>query len=280
MRQSTPFIAVLQTFATLDGQTLGWPLSYPDGDLDLSQALRVTGVYLSANGTGTPTLLEAYVDYFWADLATVVLAVPHNSGDTLLWSGSGSYQQLTAEATYLRQYASSPVITALIDDFNQWIDPSADLDAFYRYVWNVYTAVGFGLDIWGRIVGVPRTINLTPPPDYLGFEEALPGSFPFNQEPLYGGPQQGTLYALSDEAYRVLILTKALANICSFTAPAINALLAFMFKGRGSCYVLDLGGMAIEYVFNFTLETWEQSVLLQASLLPRPAGVAVTVTNP
>jgi len=280
VRQSTPFIATEQVFATLDGQTLGWALTWPGGDLDLSQPLRVTGVYLSAGGTGTPTLLEAYVDYYWADLATVVLSAPHNSGDTLLWSGSGSYLQLTAQTTYLRQYASASVITSLIDAFNQWIDPSADIDAFYRYVWNVRTAVGFGLDIWGRIVGVPRTISLTPPPNYFGFEEATPGSFPFNQAPFYNGPQAGALYTLSDQAYRVLILTKALANICSFTAPAINALLAFMFKGRGSCYVLDLGGMPIEYVFNFTLESWEQSVLLQANLLPRPAGVAVTVTNP
>lgn len=279
MRQLTPFAAALYSFATLDGQTLTWPLTWSGGDIAFDQPLAVTGVFHQV-GVGLPTLLQPFVDYTWADPGLVVLASAYADTDQLLWSGNGTYQNVTAQATFMTQYATSPFITGLIEAFNQWIDPSADLDNFYRYVWNVYTAVGFGLDIWGRIVGVPRTIALTPPPDYLGFEEATPGSFPFNQEPLYNGPQHGTLYSLTDESYRVLILTKALANICAFTAPAINALLAFMFKGRGSCYVLDLGGMAIEYVFNFPLQPWEQSVLLQASLMPRPAGVAVTITNP
>lgn len=189
------------------------------------------------------------------------------------------------QATVLKQYAASPKINALIVAFNAWIDPHADIDNFYTTVWDVQTAVGFGLDIWGRIVGVPRTITILPEPDFLGFEEATPGSFPFNQQPFYSGPVNGgTLYTLSDDAYRVLIMTKALANICNFTAPSVNALLNYLFNGqgttRGSCYVLDLGGMAMEYVFNFTLQPWEASILLQATLMPRPAGVSCTITNP
>jgi hypothetical protein len=185
------------------------------------------------------------------------------------------------EATILAQYANSPRIVALINYMNQWIDPTNDIDNFYANVWDVLTAVGFGLDIWGRIVNVPRTIQLTPLSDYFGFEEALPTSFAFNQAPFYSGPTQGQLFTLTDPAYRVLILTKALANISSFTAPSMNALLQFMFAGRGSCYVLDLGGMQMEYVFNFALQTWEASVLQQVSLLPRPAGVGVNiVVNP
>jgi len=84
----------------------------------------------------------------------------------------------------------------------------------------------------------------------------------------------------------VLILTKALANISSFTAQSMNALLNFMFNGqgttRGSCYVLESATpMQISYVFNFALESWEAAVLEQASLMPRPAGVGVTITvNP
>lgn len=278
MRQLTSFNAVQYTFATLDGLTLNWQLTWSGGDIAFDQPLTVLGIFHQSGST--VTLLEEYVDYAWADQGTVVLSNAYAAADTLLWTGSGTYEDVTAQQTVGTQYAPGPIITGIIEAFNQWIDPSVDIDNFYKYIWNVYTAVGFGLDIWGRIVGVPRTITLTPPPDYFGFKEALPGSYPFNQEPFYNGPPAGSLFTLTDDAYRVLILTKALANICSFTAPAINALLAFMFKGRGSCYVLDLGGMAIEYVFNFTLQPWEQSVLLQASLMPRPAGVAVTITNP
>ena len=183
--------------------------------------------------------------------------------------------------TILAQYANSPIITGLLSAFNEWIRPDIDLDNFYNYVWNVQTAQGFGLDIWGRIVNVPRQITITPLPDYFGFAEATPGSFPFNQEPFYNGPVTGDVYELSDDAYRVLIMTKALANISAFTAPSMNALLSYLFAGRGDCHVTELGNMAIEYVFNFALEPWEASVIQQPSLMPRPAGVNITiVVNP
>ncbi|HJR11534.1 MAG TPA: DUF2612 domain-containing protein [Rhodanobacteraceae bacterium] len=191
-----------------------------------------------------------------------------------------------ASATFLSQYATSPILTGLIQAANAAIDPWADFDAFMANVWDVYTAVGFGLDTWGRIVNIPRTINIPVSNDFFGFDEALPDAEPFNQAPFYNGPQGGTLYTLTDDAYRVLILTKALANISSFTAQSMNALLNFMFNGqgttRGSCYVLESATpMQISYVFNFALESWEAAVLQQASMMPRPAGVGVTITvNP
>lgn len=186
-----------------------------------------------------------------------------------------------AAQTLLAQYAQSSIIAGLVDTMNQCIDPSTDLQNFYDYVLNVYTAQGFGLDICGRIVVVPRTINIPATQIYFGFNEALPNAQPFNQAPFYAGPQAGTLYTLNDDAYRILILTKALANISSFTAPSVNALLQFMFAGRGSCYVLEISPMQIEYVFNFALQSWEAAILEQPSLMPRPAGVGVTIiVNP
>lgn len=180
--------------------------------------------------------------------------------------------------TLLSQYSSDPVLTGLIEKFNEWIDPSIDWDNFYNTVWNVQTAVGFGLDFWGAVVDIPRQIKLSAVPNYWGFEEALPDAEPFDISPFYAGPVSSTTYTLSDDSYRVLIMTKALANISSFTAPSINALLQYLFAGRGSCYVLELSPMQIQYVFNFALQSWEAAVLEQASLMPRPAGVGVTIT--
>jgi hypothetical protein len=56
--------------------------------------------------------------------------------------------------TVISQYANSPTIQALLNDFSAWLDPAADLNALYDYVWNIDSAQGFGLDIWGRIVGL------------------------------------------------------------------------------------------------------------------------------
>lgn len=185
---------------------------------------------------------------------------------------------LDASKTFLAQYANSPNLTTLIQTMNVEVDVGGDTDNFYDGIWNVNTAYGIGLDIWGKIVNVSRQIKLIPPADYLGYKEALPGSYPFNQAPFYAGPASSTQsYLLSDAAFRLLIMTKALANISDFSIPSINALLRYLFTGRGSCYVLDQGGMQMQYVFNFGLQPWELSVVQNPALMPHPAGVQVNI---
>ena len=181
--------------------------------------------------------------------------------------------------TVASQYANSPTLLALIENFDQYIDPTTDLDNFYDFVWNVDTAQGFGLDIWGRIVNVSRELKVVGTLAYFGFSEAYTaptaaaGPQPFGQAPLYLGTPATQTYTLSDDAYRTLILTKALFNISDCTIPAINRLLQNLFAGRGRCYVTDTGGMEMRFVFEFVLLPFEISILTQSGVMPRPAGV-------
>lgn len=181
--------------------------------------------------------------------------------------------------TIISQYANSPTIRALIENFDEYIDPRANLDAFYNMVWNVDTAVGVGLDIWGRIVGVSRLLQLTSNRDTFGYlnEDFPPDWAPFNQGTFSTGTELTQAYELADDAYRVLILTKALSNIVATNAPSLNALLQNLFPGRGRAYVLDLGGMAMRFVFEFSLTTIEYAILTQSGALPHPAGVRYSV---
>ena len=118
---------------------------------------------------------------------------------------------IDVERTIISQYGNSPTITKLVQNMNEYLDPRADFDAFYDFVWNVETAQGFGLDIWGRIVNIQRALRLPSAPDYFGFKEAVPGSYPFNEAPFWDGlPAATQTYLLADDAYRELILTKAL----------------------------------------------------------------------
>ncbi|MEF3068053.1 DUF2612 domain-containing protein [Pandoraea apista] len=175
------------------------------------------------------------------------------------------------EQTVISQFANSPTLVQLIRNMNEYIDPSADIQTFYDYCWNVDTAQGFGLDIWGRIVGVGRVLKVPFLPPQLGFHNG-PG-VPFNQAPFNGGIASTQNYTLSDAAYRTLILVKALANISASTARSYNQLLQNLFAGRGRCYVIDMGGMSLRYVFEFSLQPFEQAIILSASAFPRPAGV-------
>lgn len=274
-----------QQFGVSDGVTATWMLTDQNG-LALFDANSVAISALYANGVVIAT--PNYTNNNGSENGnTPSGSITFTSGDipvagtTLSWSGTAQTFQYDLTPVLLAQYANSPAMLQVMEFMNQWLDPAFDIDLFYYNIWNIQSANGIGLDIWGRIVGVPRTIQLSSTQLYFGFHEGNPSFYPFNNEPFYNGPLHGTLFTLLDDAYRVLILTKALANISNFTAPSINKLLAFMFAGRGSCYVLELSRMQIEYVFNFPLQAWEESVLLQSILMPRPAGVGVTiVVNP
>jgi hypothetical protein len=182
------------------------------------------------------------------------------------------------EVTILSQYGQSPVINALIGAFNQWIDPSSNIDQFYSDIWDIDTATGIGLDIWGRIVGVGRVLKVNTAGGFFGFAEAGNVSAnPFNSAPFYSGQLINSNYILNDAGYRTLILAKALANICDGSIQAINQILVLLFPGRGNCYVVDGLNMTMQYVFTFALSPVEAAIVGQSGILPRMTGVSSTV---
>lgn len=179
----------------------------------------------------------------------------------------------------MRQYAASPRIKQLITYNTEYFSASW-VDEFYSVVWNVDTAQGFGLDIWGRVVGLHNGRYLQiESGDYFGFNDALHQSWQtFGNGTFYSGATETQTYELADPAYRTLILTKAMANISDSTTTGLNRVLHELFPGRGRCWVNDLQNMAIRYVFEFKLEPWEVSVIKSDSL-PRPGGVLATVLS-
>ena len=183
---------------------------------------------------------------------------------------------VNVEQTIVSQYANSPTLVQLIENMNGYVDSQADFDAFYDFVWNIETAQAWGLDILGRIVNVSRQINIPGAVLNFGFKEGV-NYQPFGQAPLYAGTPASTVYNLSDDAYRTLILMKALLNISNNTAPAINQMLKNLFAGRGRCYVTDTGQMQIRFVFEFPLFPYEIAILTQSNAVPRPAAVLAQV---
>ncbi len=184
------------------------------------------------------------------------------------------------EATIISQYAQSSTLVQLVQNMNQYFDQRVNFQAFYDYVWNVDTAQGFGLDILGRIVGINSRSVVVPGTDpFFGFDDGTlsPSYRPFGEAPFYAEYTPSNTLVLSDDAFRTLILTKALANISATTAPAINQLLQNLFPGRGRAYVSDLGSMQMQYTFEFYLSPSELAILTYGDVLPHPAGVQAFV---
>lgn len=182
--------------------------------------------------------------------------------------------------TLLSQYSVSPTLVQLIRNANEWIDPRVDIDNFYRQIWNVDTAEGHGLNLWGRIVAVGRVLQVSFD-KYFGFEEmGVLDADPFNQSPFYNGQRLNNNFVLSDDGFRTLIIAKAFANICDGSIPSINFILSYLFDPtgvRGGCYVIDGLDMSMKYHFRFTPTPVEASIITTSGVLPKPTGVSVTV---
>ena len=179
--------------------------------------------------------------------------------------------------TVISQYTNSPIILALVQSMAQWLDPSVPINLFFDTIWNIDTAVGYGLDVWGRIVGVSRVLQV-PVPGYFGFEGDT-AAVPFGQGPFYLGGASTTNYALTDEAYRKLIFAKAMLNITSGGIPAINQILLNLFGEYGDVYVTDGLDMTMTYTFPSAISAVDYAIVTQSGVLPKPIGVSFTVVQ-
>ncbi|WKS98291.1 DUF2612 domain-containing protein [Gallibacterium anatis] len=178
---------------------------------------------------------------------------------------------IDVKKTIISQYANSPIICGLIESLNDCLDPSKNIDDFYRTIWNLATAEGIGLDIWGRILGISRYILITEKNQFLGSSLADKDLQNF---------KLNTNYKMNDEMFRSMLFIKAYSNIIYCTAYHINQLLTNLFKKRGRAYYVKNGTMKARYVFEFNLSAAEKAVLISTDLLPRPTGVLIDYYEP
>lgn len=216
----------------------------------------------------------------------------------------GSLAAFDVWKTIISQYANSPILTQLIENVFDYLDQTKNFDAFFDLIMNVDTAQGYGLDVWGRIVGVNRVVQTTVG-NWFGFAEATPGPYTFGQGAFYSGAPLTSNFALSDQSYRLLIFAKAAANITDGSIPSINRILMSLFPNRGNAYVTDgvllgdyfgyaeanangfdqqefydgeaLPRMQMTYTFKFDLSPVELAIVQNSGVLPKPTGVLATV---
>lgn len=140
------------------------------------------------------------------------------------------------------QYAASPAINALCAGFQSELDASADIDLIFNNLIDITTATGTSLDVWGRILAIPRTLT------------TATGQTTWD-----------------DDTYRFLLLYKALANISAADAATQNSLLAQLFGEQ--TFVLDNQNMTLRVVALFFPDAMQQAILNAYGLLTRGAGV-------
>lgn len=188
------------------------------------------------------------------------------------------------DPTIQSQYSASQRIISLVESSRIRILPDTDILLFYEKIFNIETAEGVGLDIWGRILGMSRYLTENEQDDWFGFNEA--DFEPFNQSPFWNGQRNEKTYLLNDAEYRSLLMWKALANISIASASSLNILLREMFENKdifiqeeyapsvsGNGLVRICAPMEIRLYIFFELNTFQRAVLEQYGLFAKGAGV-------
>lgn len=166
----------------------------------------------------------------------------------------------------------------MLTSFNDAMDQTENFDNLYDMIWNIKTAVGYGLDVLGRIVNVSRTVKFPAGLVDIGFNEANSWTG-FGQGGFYSGGGVSNNFVLLDPDYRTLIYAKAAGNISDGSIQAINQILLTLFPNRGTAYVADNQNMSLTYTFKFPLNPVELAIVQLSGVLPNPAGVAVNVVQ-
>lgn len=157
------------------------------------------------------------------------------------------------QRTLSGQYADSASITQMVDSLGQQINPDPLFSTFLSFIWSLDTAQGFGLDILGRLINLPRLLN------------NVPVLFPSFGAP---GPQY-----MNDDQYRRALFIKAAANIGDHSFASINSGLRVMSNGRGNAFASKLSTMVVQYNFYYAPDGYEYAIINSGNILIRPVGV-------
>lgn len=251
-----------------------WYNYFSPGDIVFDQSgdvLQFQSIYGNLNFTNAS---NEPLTFTTGSIGTVLTVTPVPSSLSVLPS------QLAVEDTVISQYANSPVLLNLIEAFSDSVNPSANLDAFYNDVWNIDTAQGWGLDNWGAILGVSRTVQIAGTNSgNFGFSQQA-GAETFSFGSFFGGTAATANLNLTDSAFRALLLIKAFANICDGSIVSLNKLLSMFSETYGKAYVTNLGNMQMTLTFEYNLLPWQLSVLQHGNVFPLPCGVSMTIVQP
>lgn len=88
----------------------------------------------------------------------------------------------------------------------------------------------------------------------------------------------GNLFSLNDEQFREIIKIRAFSTTWDGTIATLNEFLKELFYDRGHVYAIDRQNMTSQvYVFTFRIEEWEKYLFLNKDILPRCAGIGVSI---
>ncbi len=303
------------------GQAAGYTTSPDPGSAQTIQAVQMCGLgcaawtwesgnpgpqYISSlvqpPWTGGPSALTAYgllIAAFLADPTAFTTGPPYPLPPTAGMNAAGvapagyyptgDLPVLSPWQVIISQYANSPIMCGLITSWFSAADATPFFDSFFDNIWNVDTATGYGLDVWGRIVGgveFTRNIPVITPIPYVSCDDPRLGLDMAGVD-IYapGDPLTEVVpQAMEDTDFRYLVLAVAAANISSGSVSStLFALNTFFSPYRSPIFINQganfiTGSMAyLLCQYGDVLSLLNLTVLTQDLIPVQQAGVDIEV---
>ena len=225
-----------------------------------------TYTYTASNATGSGS--DSYtVELPRSAMARIFEGHPVPEG-AWLFGQSNAYR--TGIATVQSQYSASPRILALAGMYWDMLNPGSEIQTMLDDMLNPSTARGYGLDVWGRIVGIKRaTVPVSG--EYLAFDPdpmSNPDGDSWNNAPFNPLTPQGLA---TDTVFRVYVMVKAMMNIGNGSLADLNRYFSLMFPGSG-IQVIHAGTMIIR-VLDYDAVLTDAAIMALRSIDWVPAGV-------
>lgn len=157
----------------------------------------------------------------------------------------------------ISQYANSPTLVKLENGLKEIFDDSKFVINWYDVIFNLKTATGYGLDVWGKILNRNREFLYNGTLYYLQGQQNIGGT-EFTAQQM-------------DDLYRKVLQMTAMRYIGNASINSINNMLNIVFGDQGRSYCYEYGTMQIRYVFEFYMNDLLKAII--ETLNPHPSGV-------
>ncbi len=183
----------------------------------------------------------------------------------------GNKEPFFIDKTIQSQYSASPNIKNVIKAFHNLIKIENDVNTLFKNMIDIDTAKGYGLDVWGRILALPRGYaDVSDNQPYLGFKMLNDATDPrldtFTNAPFYNQMATSNVL-LSDDVYYTYLMLKALINISNGSLGSLNYMLKFLFKDR-DISIIHVDNMVLRLVMFDKLSIAEKQALYNMDWLP------------
>ena len=179
------------------------------------------------------------------------------------------------------QFVNATNLNGLLNGIQPLITIS--VEDYYQNFFDINTCNTQGINQWGALLNINRTINVPNFQNVFGFDDGetpIDNQYPcnFGMGNFYDG--QFTATDLSDNEYRALLRLRyayITTNASVYNANLMMNIYVQSLNASYKAFVKEISPMIIQFQFNFNLTDLQYAALTTQDVLPIPLGVGYSI---